>query len=782
MRERTWLRWLRNGVGGGGRLSLVRLLMVASVVALGMAGTVALVGARLVYAAPISCATETVGGVQVTPTPTTVNGVATCVYTYPSGQGEQSFTVPSGVTRLNITATGGAGAEAVIQGQHVAFGGRGATVSAMIPAPASGATLYVEVGGNGGGNGSGSPGNYVPGSYAGFGGGASDVRTDSKADTSTNANGVSNSLLSRLIVAGGGGGAGTAGAGGDAIPSPNSYNGNGGVGGYLPGYGYTGGGGSGGTQSAGGAGGAASAANPACPFGASGGAGSFGVGGNGGNCYGGGGGGGYYGGGGGGGDPEYGGGGGAGSSYVTSSALTASTSSDTTNTPQVVISYTNQQLSTTTVTSSQNPSLIGQSVTFTATVGAVNSGSGTPGGTVTFTSGATTLCSNVALSSSGVATCAASLGGGGNSVTASYSGDTDFFGSSGSLTQQVNAYSPTLTSSANPATAGIGAPLNDSATLSGGDSPNGFITFTLWAPGLGSFPGCTGRVCKPPVYSDTVNVTGNGVYSTTTGSNPGGYAATTQGTYQWSVSYSGDAWNYGTETGFGSDPVTVGPASTTTSLAVTSPTQPSGLPAGTAVSFAGQTVTFTASISPAPDGGAVTFQDGATTLCSNVALSGGKATCKATYAATGQHSITASYNGDSNYTSSSTSLTLYVDTDISRYLKNGVYDLRNVNLSGGYFGGENLSGADLSDGNFSGANFSHANLSGANLSNGNFSNANFTGATLTNANLTQTNLIGATGLTPGQVGGVTWFKTTCPDNTTSSKDPGGSCGPYDLNP
>jgi hypothetical protein len=224
----------------------------------------------------------------------------------------------------------------------------------------------------------------------------------------------------------------------------------------------------------------------------------------------------------------------------------------------------------------------------------------------------------------------------------------------------------------------------------------------------------------------------------------------------------------------------VNKASTTTHLAVTSPTQPSGLPQGSAVTVAGTKMTLTATITVnAPGSGAptgtVTFTDGATTLCSNAPLSpSGTATCATTYSAAGKHSILATYSGDNNYSGGSASLTLYVDTNISQYLHNGVYNLTNVNLSGGYFVGVNLSGANLSNGVFSGANFSYANLSGANLTNGNFSNANFTGANLTNANLTQTNLIGATGLTAQQLGGVTWFKTTCPDNTNSSKD-GGTC-------
>ena len=51
----------------------------------------------------------------------------------------------------------------------------------------------------------------------------------------------------------------------------------------------------------------------------------------------------------------------------------------------------NQGATTTSLGSSANPSVFGQSVTFTATVAAASPASGTPTGTVTFKDGATTL-------------------------------------------------------------------------------------------------------------------------------------------------------------------------------------------------------------------------------------------------------------------------------------------------------------------------------------------------------------------------------------------------------
>jgi hypothetical protein len=79
------------------------------------------------------------------------------------------------------------------------------------------------------------------------------------------------------------------------------------------------------------------------------------------------------------------------------------------------------------VTSSLNPSVFGNSVTFTLIVG--GSGSGVvPTGTVTFTEGGTTLLPTTALNGSGQATYVTStLPAGLNILTLTYSGDTNYF-------------------------------------------------------------------------------------------------------------------------------------------------------------------------------------------------------------------------------------------------------------------------------------------------------------------------------------------------------------------
>ncbi len=144
---------------------------------------------------------------------------------------------------------------------------------------------------------------------------------------------------------------------------------------------------------------------------------------------------------------------------------------------------------TTAVTSSQNPSNFGQLVTFTATVTAQQGFyKGTPTGTVNFTYGSTTLCKAVTLSG-GVATCAyAALPVGTDTVTATYSGDSNFTGSSVSLNQTVNQASTTLalTSSVNPS--GFGQSVTFTATIMPqyGGQASGTITFKDGATTLGS--------------------------------------------------------------------------------------------------------------------------------------------------------------------------------------------------------------------------------------------------------------------------------------------------------
>ena len=112
--------------------------------------------------------------------------------------------------------------------------------------------------------------------------------------------------------------------------------------------------------------------------------------------------------------------------------ITASYSGDsnfiTSSTPTALTQTVNQAATTTTVTSSANPSVSGQPVTFTATVKAAGRGNGTPTGTVTFSINGTPQ-SPVALTViNGVDQATfttAPLSAGTDTITASYGGDSN---------------------------------------------------------------------------------------------------------------------------------------------------------------------------------------------------------------------------------------------------------------------------------------------------------------------------------------------------------------------
>jgi len=117
-----------------------------------------------------------------------------------------------------------------------------------------------------------------------------------------------------------------------------------------------------------------------------------------------------------------------------------------------------------------SPSTAGQSVTFTATL----TGGVGPTGAVTFTDGATPLCTVAAAPY----TCAATLAVGAHTVTAVYAGDANNDGTSTALPHQVNKAQPTLGLSASPSPSTWGQSVTITATLAGGYSPTGQVTIS----------------------------------------------------------------------------------------------------------------------------------------------------------------------------------------------------------------------------------------------------------------------------------------------------------------
>jgi len=112
---------------------------------------------------------------------------------------------------------------------------------------------------------------------------------------------------------------------------------------------------------------------------------------------------------------------------------------------------------TTSVTSNNNPSVLGQSVMFTATVTPQEDPEALPTGTVTFKDGTITLGSGSLTSGSATLTTSL-LAAGSHSITAVYGGDSIYSGSTSSvLTQVVNNPMPVITPPLVPASAVAGS-------------------------------------------------------------------------------------------------------------------------------------------------------------------------------------------------------------------------------------------------------------------------------------------------------------------------------------
>jgi hypothetical protein len=132
--------------------------------------------------------------------------------------------------------------------------------------------------------------------------------------------------------------------------------------------------------------------------------------------------------------------------------------------------------STTALTSSKNPSVFGDNVTFTATVTA---GSGTPAGTVTFKDGAATRAT-VVLSAGKAAFTTATLAGGTHPITAVYGGSASYAGSTSPVLSQVvnrQATSTAVVSSLNPSTFGKAVTFTATVKPATSGTPTGTATF-----------------------------------------------------------------------------------------------------------------------------------------------------------------------------------------------------------------------------------------------------------------------------------------------------------------
>ena len=275
--------------------------------------------------------------------------------------------------------------------------------------------------------------------------------------------------------------------------------------------------------------------------------------------------------------------------------------------------------------SSVNPSAFGENVVFTATVTPASGGL-PPVGTVTFLDGGAPLCPPIALLPSpggaSVVCAAPALAVGNHSISANYSGDGNNQPATTTLAAGQVVHAAATTTTISPLAA---------ITLGAGVTVQ--VTVTAQAPGAGT-PG------------GTVVISNTGTTCSATLSNGSGSCTLTPrapaGAHTLSAVYTATA-NFAASTG-------------TADLSVNAATAGTTLTSSANPSVFGQNVTLSATVTPAIGGtiptGSVTFLDGTTVLCSQVALTAGSAnsgtTCAAIALATGTHSITASYDGDAN--------------------------------------------------------------------------------------------------------------------------------------
>lgn len=185
-------------------------------------------------------------------------------------------------------------------------------------------------------------------------------------------------------------------------------------------------------------------------------------------------------------------------------------------------------------------------------------GSGSPSGTVTFTlyppddptcAGAPVFTSTVPVSgSTAVSGTYTTAEVGTYHWIASYSGGESDAAATSECGEPVTTTraAPGITTVPVPSATTVGSSIHDTATITGGFSPSGTVTFDLYGP---DDPACEGQ----PIWSDDAAVSGG---KATSDSVP----ATETGTYQWIAHYDGDDNNSAADGECGDEPVTVSKA------------------------------------------------------------------------------------------------------------------------------------------------------------------------------------------------------------------------------
>ena len=287
---------------------------------------------------------------------------------------------------------------------------------------------------------------------------------------------------------------------------------------------------------------------------------------------------------------------------------------------------------TTTLVAAPNPALAGQTVTFTATV--TSTGPQSPGRSVAFYEGSTTL--GTVWLSNGLAVFDTSLlSPGTHSVTAAYLGDTNSAPStSAPVTEVINSYATTTVLSAVPSTVQAGANVSlEAVVTSTSGTPTGSAVF---------WDGTTALAAQP------LDASGSAVY-TATFSAAGTHSLTA--TYRQNGSYGASS----------SSPLKLMVSSASSSSASITLLEAAWDPAGA------DSVTLTATVT-APHGtpaGSVVFLEGSSQLGSATIGPAGIASYASLPLRLGTHYLTAYYPGNSRF-APSVSSGLLVDASAKR--------------------------------------------------------------------------------------------------------------------
>jgi len=285
----------------------------------------------------------------------------------------------------------------------------------------------------------------------------------------------------------------------------------------------------------------------------------------------------------------------------------------------------------TVLTTSATQITTGQSVTFSSTV-QPKTGSGDPTGTVAFLDESTQIGTGTINGSGDTSFMTSTLSVGSHSVTAKYSGDANFSGStSPAVSVVVSAAAKTATAtssspSATQITTGQMFTLSISvAPKSGGGTPTGTVTL---------LDGQT-QVAMPTL------VAGAASFSSST------LAA---GGHSFTVNYSGDA-NFAASSSAAVTVTVSAPAKINTSTSLSaSATQ---ITAGASVTFSTRVAPLSGSSTPT---GTVMFLDGQTQIGS-ATLAAGSAQFTTANLAAGTHAISVTYSGDANFNASNSAAT-----------------------------------------------------------------------------------------------------------------------------